>query len=97
MSGAGNFTLHLKYMYIPSNENVADTPSRTVSDIECSLSEEAWARVQAMFGPHTFDLMSLDSNCRSERDGSLLPHYSPWPTPFSSRVNVFCSTDTGGT
>lgn len=87
ISRAGNFALCLKY--IPSNENIADAPSRILSDIDCSLSEEAWARVQAMFGPHTFDLMSLDSNCRRERDGSLLPHYSPWPTPFSSGVNVF--------
>ena len=39
MSRAGNFALHLKY--IPSNENIADAPSRTLSDIDCSLSEEA--------------------------------------------------------
>ena len=51
MSRAGNFALHLKY--IPSNENIADAPSRTMSvlsDIDCSFSEEAWARVQARFG-----------------------------------------------
>ena len=87
MSRAGNFALHLKY--IPSNENITDAPSRALSDIDCSLSEQAWARVQARFGPHTFDLMSLDSNCRRGRDGSLLAHYSPWPTPYSLGVNVF--------
>ena len=86
VSRAGNFAMHLKY--IPSNENIADAPSRTLSDIDCSLSEEAWARVQAWFGPHTFDLMSLDSNCRRGRDGSLLPHYSPWPTPYSLGTNL---------
>ena len=95
MSRAGNFALHLKY--IPSNENIADAPSHTLSNIDCSLSEEAWTRVQARFGPHTFDLMSLDSNYRRGRDGSLLPHYSPWPTPYSLGVNVFFrTTDTGG-
>jgi len=87
MSRAGNFALHLKY--IPSNENFADVCSRTLSDIDCSLSKEAWARVQARFGPHRFDSMSLDSNCRRGRDGSLFPHYSPWPTPYSLGVNVF--------
>ena len=87
MSRAGNFALHLKY--IPSNDKIADAPSRTLSDIDCSLSEEAWARVQARFGPHTFDLMSLDSNCRRGRDGNLLPHYSRRPTPYSLGVNVF--------
>ena len=85
-SRAGNFAMHLKY--IPAKENIADAPSRTLSDTDCSLSEEAWARVQAWFGPHTFDLMSLDSNCRRGRDGSLLPHYSPWPTPYSLGTNL---------
>ena len=87
MSRAGNFALHLKY--IPPNENIADAPSRTLSDIDCTSSEEAWAQVQARFGPHAFDLMSLDSNFRGGRDGSLLPRCSPWPTPYSLGVNVF--------
>ena len=62
------------------------TPFRALTDIGCSLSEEAWARDQAWFGPHTSDLITLNSTCRR---GSLLPHYSPWPTPYSLRVNVF--------
>lgn len=41
MSRAGNFDLHLKYVL--SGENIADAPSRTLSDIDCSLSGEAWA------------------------------------------------------
>ena len=47
---------------------------------------------QARFGPQTFNLMSLDSNCRRGRNTSLLPHYSPYPTPYSSGVNVFAQT-----
>ena len=74
--------------YVPSSENITNVPSRALTDIDCSLSDEAWARVQARFGPHTFDLMSLDSNCRKGRDGSLLPHYSPWPIPYSLGLNV---------
>lgn len=67
---------------------MVDAPSRALSDRDCSLSDKVWARVQASLGPHTFDLMSLDSNCRRGRDGSLLPHYSLWPTPYSSGVNI---------
>ena len=68
MSRAGNLVLHLKYA--PSSANIADAPSYALTDIDCSLSEEAWAPVQARFGPYTFDLMSLDSNCRRGRDVS---------------------------
>ena len=87
MSRAGNFALHLKY--VPSTDNVADAPSRALSDIDCSLSMVAWSQVQSRFGPHTFDLMSLDSNCCRDRDGNSLSHYTPWPTPNSSGTNVF--------
>ena len=41
MSRAENFALHLKY--VPSNEDSADAPSRTLFDIDCFLSDEAWA------------------------------------------------------
>ena len=75
--------MHLRY--VPSSKNIADAPSRALTDIDYSLSDEAWARVQAQFGPHKVDLMSLDSNSRRGRDGSLLP----WPTPYTSGVNVF--------
>ena len=87
MSRAGNFALHLKY--VPSTENVADAPSHALSDIDRSLSTGSWTRVQSSFGPHTFDLMSLDNNCCRGRDGNFLPHYLPWPTPNSSGTNVF--------
>ena len=87
MSRSGNFALRLKY--VSSSENVADAPSRAMSDIDCSLTAAAWDRVQSRFGPHTFDLMSLDSNCQRGRDGNALPHYSPWPTPNSLGTNVF--------
>ena len=87
MSRAGNFVLHLRCAR--SSENIADAPFNALTDTGCSLPEEVWARVQAWFGPHTFDLMSLNSNCRRGRDGSLLPNYSPWPTLYSLGVNVF--------
>ena len=87
ISRAGNFALHLKH--VPSSGNIADAPSRALSDSDCSLPIVAWARVQSRCGPHTFDLTSLDSNCCRSRDRNFLPHYSPWPTPNSSGTNAF--------
>ncbi|CAB3996885.1 Hypothetical predicted protein [Paramuricea clavata] len=42
-------------------------------------------------GPHghTCDLMALDSNTMRDLNGSLLPHFTPTPTPASSGVNIF--------
>jgi hypothetical protein len=57
-----NFSMDLAY--IPSHDNPADCPSRQLSDLDCMLSKEVWYRGRPCFGPHTFDLMSLDSNCR---------------------------------
>ena len=75
--------------YVPSRDNMADAPSRACSDLDCMLSEQAWNSVERRFGPHSFDLMALDSNCRRDRSGLMLPHYSPWPTPASDGVNAF--------
>ena len=57
-----------------------------------SCSRRRGPEFQARFGPQTFNLLSLDSNCRRGRDRSLLPHYSPLPGPYSSGVNVFAQT-----
>jgi hypothetical protein len=70
-------------------DNPADHPSRECSDLDCTLSESALALVERLYGPHTFDLMALDSNCRRDSNGVLLPHFSPWPTPLSNGINVF--------
>ena len=62
---------------------------RDVRSSPRSASVCAWVRVQATSEPHTSDQMSLDSNCRKDKSGNLLPHYSPWPSPNTSGVNVF--------
>ena len=41
------------------------------------------------FGPHSCDLMSLDSNAMLSKDGAILRHFTPHPTPASAGVNVF--------
>ena len=81
--------LAINVHYVPSRENTADAPSRACSDLDCMLSEKAWDAVERRFGPHSFDVMALDSNCRRDRSGLMLPNYSPWPSPASEGVNAF--------
>ena len=39
--------------------------------------------VESLVGPHSIDLMALDSNSQCHR------HYTPYPTPLSTGVNFF--------
>ena len=39
---------------------------------------------------HSFDLMALDFNAVRGRDGYPLPHFSPFLSPQSRGVNLFC-------
>ena len=68
-----NFAINVRF--VPSRDNPADVPSRVCSDLDCMLSEEAWGLVERSFGPHSFDLMSLDNNCERDRSGRLFPHF----------------------
>ena len=52
------------------------------------LSISAWDQVKRLFGPHTFDLMSLGSNCQRTRVGLHLAHFKPCATPESSGINT---------
>ena len=79
----------LDVYYLPTGKNPADLPSRSRSGTDCMLSNRAWDQVKRLFGPHTFDLVSLDSNCQCNRVGLNLPHFTPCATPESSGINVF--------
>ena len=73
-----NISLHLSF--IPTNENEADAPSRRLTTLDCKLHPDIWAKVQKEFGGqkgHTCDLMALDSNVMTDRDGSPLPLLLP--------------------
>ena len=83
------FNVALSLTHVPSSGNLADLPSRTLSPQDCMLAASVWNRIECRWGPHTFDLMSLDSNVQRKADGSPLPHYTPWPTGGSAGVNVF--------
>ena len=85
-----NCELHLSY--ISTSENPADAPSRRSSLADAKLSDLSWEKVERLYGPHSFDLMSLDSNVMVDKKGVSLPHFTPWPLPQSSGVNIFCQT-----
>ena len=62
------------------------------------LSKPYWDMIEAEFGGlsgHNLDLMALDSNAQPDRQGSPLPHFTPYPTPGSAGVNVFNQDLTG--
>ena len=85
-----NFSIHT--FYVPSSRNPADEPSRNLSDLDRMLTPKTWLCLERCFGPHSFDLMSLDSKCQRDRSGNPLPHFTPWPTPGSAGVNVFANS-----
>ena len=85
-----NISLHVGY--VTSGDNPADAPSRRLSFLDSKLHPDFWSVVQSEFGGptgHTCDLMALDSNVMCDRDGTPLPHFSPYPTPASCGVNLF--------
>ena len=82
-----NIDLHLGF--VPSGENVADSLSRKLDASETMLSDQTWLLVERKFGPHSVDLMSLDSNVMKSAKGSPLRHFTQRLTPDTSGVNVF--------
>ena len=85
-----NFSIQT--FYEPSSSSPGDEPSRKCSDLDCVLSVGAWLSLERLFGPHSFDLMSLDSNCQKDVYGNPLAHYTPWTTPGSAGINVFANS-----
>ena len=78
--------------YVPSKSNPADSFSRSLSKSDSMLSKHCWEMVEAEFGGlsgHNLDLMALDSNAQYDRQGTPLPHITPYPTARSAGVNVF--------
>ena len=84
--------LDLRILYVASQDNPADAPSRRLSSSDCQLDSALWDTVQRFFGGltgHSCDLMALDSNAMRDLNGNLLPHFTPWPSPASVGVNFF--------
>lgn len=79
----------LKLHFIPSGDNAADGPSRSLSFQDCQLSGKSWSEIQLAYGPHSVDLMALDSNVMLNERGEKLRHFTQGPSPLSSGINVF--------
>lgn len=84
--------LSLSLHYVPSHLNPADQPSQVLSDLDCTLSQDRWKRIDTTFGPHTIDLTALPSNVRHNRSGNPLPFFSLFPCPQSAGTNVFAQS-----
>lgn len=59
-----------------------------MSDKDCKLCGSTWHKVEQHFGPHTIDLMALDSNAQTDSRGYPLPHFTPFFTPHTSGINI---------
>ena len=86
-----NIALSLQLLL--SGLNPADQSSRTWSDGDIMVSRPLWECIETIAGPHTIDLMALDSNAQCSR------HYTPFPTSCSTGTNFFaqnpCHTSEG--
>ena len=65
-----DWNFSIQTFYVPSEYNPADEPSRKYSDLDRTLSHEAWLYLER-FGPHSFDLMSLIVIVRGIKAGIL--------------------------
>ena len=82
----------LSLEYVPTGWNPAGSPSRRVSDQDCSIAPHVWLTLQRVFGGkhgHTCDLMALDSNAQCDMQGNPLPHFAPARLPTPSRLICF--------
>ena len=85
-----NAALSLKF--VPSSGNLADHPSRVLSDLDSTLNPYAWSQVERAFGPHSVDLMALPSNVMSDPSGHPLRFFSPTPCKEAAGTNIFAQS-----
>ena len=83
------YNLSVKLIWIPSEDNVADAPSRLLRRSDASLVPELRNQLWDSFGPFSIDLMALPSNAFRRPSGASIPFFSPTPMPSSEGANVF--------
>ena len=83
------WNLSLNLIAMPSRKNLTDTPYRSMSHLDCSLSPSAWHQVDSAFGPHTIDLMALPFNVRVDRASLPLRFFSLFPCARQIRIQMF--------
>ena len=60
-----------------------------MSGKDATLVKEKWAIVEDAFGPHSIDLMAVESNVMLDRNQNRLKYYTPFPMKSAAGVNVF--------
>ena len=81
--------IQLSLHYVPSKEYLPDSPSLIYSDLDCSLSKDAWKCVETAFSPHSIDLMALPENVRHDRLRRPLRFFSRSPCFQALGTNVY--------
>ena len=83
----------LRLFLVPSVNNLADRPPRSLSLADSRLSVSSWKRLQDAFGGpngHSVDLMALPSNVVRSPTGARLPFFSPHPTLVALDLALTC-------
>ena len=75
--------------YIQSGSNPADKESRRLSGKDATLVKEKWVVVEDAFGPHSVDLMAVESNAMLDSNQNRLKYYSPFPMASAAGVRFF--------
>ena len=82
----------LKLVWIPTDENPADHPSRVLDRADSALTPRLRHLLWHCFGPFHFDLMALPSNALLDPSGRCLPFFARFPVPSSAGTNVFAQS-----
>ena len=83
------YNIDINLSYVPSAQNIADTPSRFIDMQDTTLNREPWVQLESLYGPHSVDLMACDSNAMRDGNNRPLKHFTRYPSPLSAGVNVF--------
>ena len=86
----------LKLIWVPTDANPADAPSRALERLDSMLSGPLRARLWSCLGPFSFDLMALPSNVFRCPSGRPLPFFSRFPTPSAAGTDVFAQRAPAG-
>ena len=82
--------LDINLFFVPSKENLADKPSRAMSDLDATLARDVWLRIDHSFSPHTrLDGITLQRNARSL--GSSFTVFLPYSMQSGSGHKCLCS------
>ena len=86
----------LKMLWVPTDRNLADAPSRALGRSNSMLSPALRHRLWSCFGPLAFDLMALPLSILRDPAGRPLPFFSRASVPSSAGFIVFAQRPPAG-